>query len=159
MNKNSNIVLGSILILLGAAFLLTNLGFISFSWSYVWPLFLLIPGVYMHFSFFSGLDKNPGILVPAGILTTYGILFYANVLLGWHYMAELWPLFIIGIAVGLFELYFFGTHDRALLIPVTILGGLGVAFMAKAMFLFNFKYLAPIILIGVGVLVLFKKNN
>lgn len=158
MNKHSNIILGSILILLGAAFLMTNLGLMRFSWSYVWPLFLLIPGIYMHFAFFTGLDKNPGILVPAGILTTYGILFYANVLLGWNNMASLWPLFLIGIAVGLFELYLFGTHDRALLIPVAILGGLGLIFLTRAMFYFNFSYLAPIILIGVGVMVLFKKN-
>lgn len=159
MKKNHNMVLGAAFILVGTLVLLSNLGYLSFSWSYIWPMALLIPGIYMHISFFTGLDKNPGILVPGGILTTYGVLFYANVILGWDLMSDLWPVFLIGIALGLFELYIFGGQDKALLIPVAILGGLGFIFLTKSEFLLSKKYLAPAFLIVIGVMILFKDRK
>ena len=38
------------------------------------------------------------------------------------YDVESLALFLLGIAVGLFELYLFGNHDKGLLVPVAILG-------------------------------------
>lgn len=160
MNRNSNIVIGAVFIAIGALFLMSNLGYLSFSWNYVWPLALLIPGIYMHFAYFTGLDRNAGILVPGGILTTYGALFYANVFFGWHLMSSLWPLFLIGIAVGLFELYLFGSHDKGLLVPVAILGGLGLMFLARSFIFFDLKnYLVPALLVIIGLLIIVKRDN
>lgn len=156
MKKNHNMVLGAVFILVGTLVLLSNLGYLNFSWSYIWPMALLIPGIYMHMSFFTGLDKNPGILVPGGILTTYGVLFYANVIFGWSLMSDLWPVFLIGIALGLFELYIFGGRDKALLIPVFILGGLGLVFLTRSEFLLNKKYIVPAFLIIIGIMILSK---
>lgn len=160
MNKRSNLVIGALLITAGILFLLSSLGMFSFDWSVIWPLSLLIPGIYMHFAFFTGIDKNAGILVPAGILTTYGLLFYANIFFGWAMMATLWPLFLIGVAVGLFELYLFGNRDKGLLIPVFILGGIGASALFNYMVKFDIKaYLVPIILIGLGLLIIFRKDG
>lgn len=160
MNRNSNIVIGAVLIAMGTLFLMSNLGYLNFSWSYVWPLALLVPGLYMHFAFFTGIDRNPGILVPGGILTTYGALFYANVFFGWHMMADLWPLFLIGIAVGLFELYLFGNHDKGLLIPVGILGAIGSSALLRNYISFDLKnYMVPIILIVIGLVIITRRDN
>jgi len=159
MRNNHNIFIGVLFIIIGTLFLVSNLGYFNFTWSYVWPLALLAPGAYLHFSFFTGLDKNPGILVPAGILTTYGLLFYANVIFGWGLMAELWPVFLIGVSIGLMELYLFGRRDRALLIPIAILGGLGLIFLTDTIYLLNRKYLAPAFLIVLGILILMKNDN
>lgn len=160
MNRNSNIIIGVVLIAMGTLFLMSNLGYLNFTWSYIWPLALLVPGIYMHFAFFTGLDRNPGILVPGGILTTYGALFYANVFFGWHIMADLWPMFLIGIAVGLFELYLFGNHDKGLLVPVAILGGIGLSALLRNFISFDFKdYLVPIILIVIGIVIITKRDN
>lgn len=159
MKKNHNMFIGGLFIIIGALFLFSNLGYLRFSWSYVWPLALLVPGIYLHISFFAGMDKNPGILVPAGILTTYGLLFYANVFLGWGIMAELWPIFLIGISIGLTELYLFGSRDKALLIPIGILGGLGMIFLTNSIYILNRKYIAPIFLIILGVLILVKGDR
>lgn len=160
MNRNSNIVIGAVLITLGTLFLLSNLGYVNFSWNYIWPLALLVPGVYMHFAFFTGIDKNPGILVPGGILTTYGALFYANVFFGWHLMTDLWPLFLIGIAIGLFELYLFGSHDKGLLVPVGILGGIGGSALFKTYIRFDLKdYLIPAVLIIIGIAIISKRDG
>lgn len=159
MKKNHNIFIGGLFIIIGTLFLLSNLGYLDFSWSYVWPLALLVPGVYLHFSFFTGLDKNPGILVPGGILTTYGLLFYANVIFGWGIMAELWPVFLIGISIGLLELYIFGGGDKALLIPIGVLGGLGLIFLTDSIYILNRKYIAPAFLILLGILILVKGDK
>ncbi|HYE84440.1 MAG TPA: DUF5668 domain-containing protein [Clostridia bacterium] len=160
MNRNSNIVIGAVLITMGTLFLLSNLGYLSFSWNYVWPLALLVPGIYMHFAFFTGIDRNPGILVPGGILTTYGALFYANVFFGWHMMADLWPMFLIGIAVGLFELYLFGSRDKGLLVPVFILGGIGLSALLRTFIFFDLKnYIVPVILIVIGIMIISKRDG
>ena len=66
MKKNHNIFIGVLFIIIGTLILVSNLGYLNFSWSYVWPLALLAPGLYLHFSFFTGLDKNPGILCRQG---------------------------------------------------------------------------------------------
>lgn len=159
MNKNSNIVLGAVLIVLGCLFLLSNLGYMSFSWDYIWPMALLIPGLYLHFSFFTGLDRNPGILVPAGILTTYGALFYINVFFGWHLFGSLWPLLLLGIALGLFELFLFGNRDKGLLIPIVILGGIGISSLTGPLISELRKYLIPVVLIILGLAVILKKKS
>lgn len=160
MNRNSNYIIGGVLIVIGALLLISNLGYMSFDWSYIWPLALLVPGIYMHFSFFTGIDRNPGILVPGGILTTYGLLFYANIFFGWHIMSQLWPLFLIGIAVGLFEMYLFGTRDKGLLVPVGILGGIGLSMLFRTYMAFDLKdFLVPVILIIIGIIIIIKKND
>lgn len=158
--RNSNMIMGAVLIAIGSILLLSNLGYINFSWDYIWPLALLLPGVYLHFAFFTKLDKNPGNLVPAGILTTYGLMAYAVVFFGWGTMTTMWPLILLGIAVGLLELYIFGTRDKGLLIPVAILGGLGLMFLSRSFFFLDFKkFVIPIVLVILGALMLSKRER
>ncbi|HYE11007.1 MAG TPA: DUF5668 domain-containing protein [Patescibacteria group bacterium] len=158
--RNSNMVMGAVLVALGSILLLSNLGYINFSWDYIWPMALLLPGIYLHFAFFTKIDKNPGNLVPAGILTTYGLMAYVVAFFGWGTMATLWPFILLGIAIGLLELYLFGTHDKGLLIPVAILGGLGLMFLSKSYFFFDLrKVVIPAILVVLGVLMLSKREH
>lgn len=158
--RNSNMIMGAVLVALGCILLLSNLGYINFSWDYIWPMALLLPGAYLHFAFFTKIDKNPGNLVPAGILTTYGLMAYAVAFFGWGTMTTMWPFILIGIAVGLLELYFFGNQDKGLLIPIAILGGLGLMFLTKSIFIFDLrKVFIPIILVLLGVLLLSKRDK
>ncbi len=159
MNRNSGFVIGAVLIAIGVLFMLSNFGYVNFSFNYLWPMALLIPGIYMHFAFFTGIDKNPGILVPAGILTTYGGLFLVNVLFGWQLMGSLWPFFILGVAIGLFELYLFGNRDKGLLIPVAILGAVGFTALSGPVIQDLKKYATAVILIIVGVSVILNSRN
>ena len=158
--KNSNIVMGAVLVALGCILLLSNLGYINFSWDYIWPMALLLPGIYLHFAYFTKIDKNPGNLVPAGILTTYGVMAYAVAFFGWDTMFSLWPFILLGIAIGLLELYVFGTRDKGLLIPISILGGLGIMLLSKTYFYFDLKKVViPAILVILGVLMLSKREH
>jgi hypothetical protein len=45
--KKNKILPGIILIILGAIFLLNNYGFTNFDIGKLWPLFLIVPGVFM----------------------------------------------------------------------------------------------------------------
>lgn len=160
--RKTNRVLGVILVVLGVLFLLKNFGIFD-PWKYIsigtiigklWPsLFLILPGLMFHSSYFSGNRGNPGVLVPGGILLVLGIVFQINMLFGgWGIM---WPLYIFAVAFGLFELYIFGSREKGLLIPIGILSGLSLLFFISSslskIVSFNTKpYAFPVVLILVG---------
>lgn len=168
MNRDrNNIVLGLIFIVLGIIFLANTMGFIHLTWSIIsvftrlgWPLVLLLTGLGMHLSFFSGRNADAGILVPGGILTTYGLLFLLNTLFGWWVMTALWPVFILGVAIGLFELYLFGNREKGLLIPVSILGGIAIIFLSFTIGGFIHtkikEFIIPAVLVIIGVIIVLK---
>jgi len=163
--KKSGRLLGGIIIALGILFLMKNLGIFEPVWRVInpgallgrfWPsLFLLLPGLLFHYSFFTGTRKDPGLLVPGGILLVLGLVFQFNMLFGgWDIT---WPLIIFSVAFGLFELYIFGNREKGLLIPIGILGGLSFLFFFSFSLsrLLNFNtrpYAIPVLLIGVGLI-------
>lgn len=173
MNRTGKIW-GGILITLGLLFLFKNLNIFNPLWSFFnlgfilsrfWPaIFLIIPGLMFHSGFFKGGRRNPGLLVPGGILLVLGIAFQINMLFGgWDIM---WPLYIFSVAFGLFELYAFGSREKGLLIPVTILTVLSavffLSFSLNRLLSFNTRpFTIPAILICIGLFVLFggKKRN
>lgn len=171
MNRRNNIFIGTLLVLLGAIFLLKNLNIFDFYFdifdvgfiiSRFWPaFFLILPALAMHSIFFSGKTPDAGILVPGGILLTVGITCQLSMLFGiWGAM---WPGFLLSVAVGLFEFYLFGTRDKALLIPVCILGGLSIVFFMSFSLSWALSFKArhlfvPIVLVALGILVMFKNN-
>lgn len=166
MSKTSK-VLGGILIILGTLFLLRNYGIFN-PWVHInigfiigkyWPaLFLILPGLLFHSSYFSGNRRNLGVLVPGGILLVLGIAFQINMLFGgWSIM---WPVYIFSVAFGLFELYVFGQRDRGLLIPIGILTSLSLVFfmsfsLNKLVSINTRPFAVPVVLILMGILVLF----
>lgn len=170
MNKNAK-WFGSILVIVGVLFLLQNFNIFNI-WEYInigyilghfWPaIFLMLPGFIFHVSFFSGKERDAGILVPGGILLVLGAAFQINMLFGgWDIT---WPIYIFAVAFGLFELYAFGNRDKGLLIPIGILGGLSVifflSFSLNRLLSFNTKpFVLPVILIGIGLLVFFNGKN
>ncbi len=141
-------VLGLVLVIAGSLFTLDSLGWIHLSWGYLWPLFLLLPGIAFHGAFFAGSRHNAGLLVPGGILTVYGLLFSVMTISGWQLMETFWPIFILGVAFGLFELYIFGPRETGLLIPVGILSLVGFAFL-----FINLLHTGGSILVGLALIV------
>jgi len=123
-------ILGSVLVLLGV-FLFVNQGD-TFNtgtiFTYFWPSLFVIPlGLFFHWLYFNMLGRNGvGVLVPGGILLTAGIVCQFAILFdSWSY---LWPGFILAVAVGLFELFWFGGRNKWLLIPINILLVLSLLF-------------------------------
>lgn len=168
--KKNNIVVGFIFILLSGLFLLKNLDIIDFSIFDIgeiianfWPsLFLIFPSLLFHLAFFSGKNKDAGILVPGGILLVVGLTCQFSMLFGGWGIS--WPGYILAVAVGLFELYLFGNRDKGLLIPIVILGGISIVFLNWLSFKWLFgvqfsRFVIPAILFLFGILIIFKNGK
>ncbi|WP_046226044.1 hypothetical protein [Paenibacillus dauci] len=95
-----------------------------------WPTLFVIPlGLLFQWMYFSLVGpKGVGLLVPGGILLTAGAVSQLAQMFGiWSYM---WPGFILAVAIGLFQLYWFGSRNKWLLIPINILTVLSLLFFA-----------------------------
>ena len=124
--KRSNVVVGFLFIIFGVVLGISLLTDLKFEF---WPLFVLIPGLVFEISFFSSSKKSDtGVLVPGGILTVIGLLFFFETITDWEYTAHTWPVYLLAVAVGLFQLYIFGKREKGLLVPIGILTGLFAIF-------------------------------
>jgi hypothetical protein len=150
---------GALLIVLGLVFAGQTMGFLELSMEELWPIFLLIPALGFHAAFFVAPGpERAGLLVPGGILLTYGLLFFTCTIFGWELMGTLWPVFILGPAVGLFELYWFGPRRAGLLIPVGILSLVGFAFLGLNVLTSMFSGFFGVLLILAGLAIIFGKK-
>jgi hypothetical protein len=105
---NNKYSAGIILLLVGVVILLGKLGVFSFLGAVFWPLLVLIPGLLIHVLYFGRLVPAVA-LVPGGMLIVYALLFIVCNGFGWDNLKYLWPLFIFGVAAGLYEYYLFGS--------------------------------------------------
>lgn len=116
--ERKNYLWGIFLIFIGIILLadkIFNIGF--FDAVNFWPIFVLIPGLIFEISYFAS-GRNPGLLVPGGILTTIGLLFFFEAFTNWNYSEYTWPVYPLSVSIGLFQLYLFGGRPTGLLIPV-----------------------------------------
>jgi len=156
--KIINYLFGLFLLIIGIILILANFRVINIVWENLWPIFLLVPGILFELGYFI-FRKDAGLLVPGGILITYGVLFSVNVVYGWHLMGDLWPIFPLGVAIGLFQLYLFGGREKGLLIPVGILGAISLFFLVNNLIFVDFKLLVGIVMVIIGIWVIFKKTK
>lgn len=125
MNKNG-MFWGLILVIGGGCLLLNNLFDLDlFSMKRLWPIFILVPGLIFELSYFTN-RNNPGVLVPGGILTVIGLLFFFETLTGWRLAGYTWPVYPLAVAFGLFQLYLASGRNKGSLIPVLILTAVAV---------------------------------
>jgi len=168
MSVNRGLVPGALLIILGI--LLFSQGDRSFStgtlFAYGWPTMFVIPlGVFFHWLYFFMLHRRGvGLLVPGGILFIAGIVCQVSALTDTWGIT--WPGFIFAVAFGLFELYWFGSRNRWLLIPIAILTALSLLFFTVFSIGYLFSSLslsrpfvaAALVLIG-GLFILMRKKE
>ena len=133
--RRGAVILGAILIIAGAAFLVTNVT--GFALDAAWPLFIIIPGlVLVAASFAAGGEAGGGLAIAGSIVTTVGLILAVQEATGlyatWAYA---WALVAPGsVGVGMF---LFGTFtDRAdLRLAGLRLAGIGLAlFVGFALF-------------------------
>jgi hypothetical protein len=156
----NNYSVGLVLIGIAVILLLGKLGIFSFLGGLLWPVFILLPGVVFHFLYFSRV-LPAGVLVPGGILVTYSLLFFFCNIFGWGAMSYLWPGFIFGVAVGLYELHLFDRHSgRGVLTAAMILAAISAVFFALAfMFTAGIYFIIFVLLVaGVGLIMTRKRG-
>ena len=163
-DKGNTTFFGILLIAIGVLLLLNAL----FDWHFLrmrnlWPLFLLVPGLTFEYAYFSN-RKNPGLLVPGGILTVMGSLFFFEIITGWRFSEYTWPVYIFSVAFGLYQLYWFSGKPKGLLIPIFILvliGGVSqvLLLLDLSFAILNSSIIVPCICIGLGLFFIFVRNT
>ncbi len=150
------VLLGSLLIVLGLLFLGVN--FSDYGWEQFWPLFFIAGGLTFFAAYLMN-RRNYGFLVPATILTLYGILFQYCSLTDFEYMDQWWPTFIAAPGLGLLAMYFGGKRETGLLIPAAILIGLSAIFFVVFGPLQAYERYWPVLLILAGLGLLFRRRE
>lgn len=160
--KSGSRILGIGLILIGLLSILVSFNVIDIEFWEVWPFILLVLGLMFEIGFFTGSKKDPGLLVPGGILITISMIFIINIVFGWYMMSYIWPMFILAPGLGLLQLYLFSpkSNRAGILIPTTILLLLGTYFLLGNFYYFvNFSLFISIVIIIVGLMLIFKRNT
>lgn len=160
--RKDNIFWGVLLVLVGAV-LMANVytRFMILDMEYLWPLFVLIPGLWFEYRYFA-YRRDPGLLVPGGILLTIGCLFIFETITGWQFSEYTWPMYLVAVAFGLFQLYLATGRPGGLLVPVFILGG--VALVAFASMLYGsmqsvMGFIVPAAMVILGLYLLFRRRK
>ncbi|MDQ0192605.1 hypothetical protein [Paenibacillus wynnii] len=151
MSSKNDIKIGLFIAAAGIVILFGKLGVFGFLGRNLWPLLVLLPGLFLHMLFFSR-RASAGVLIPAGILTVYGLLFGLCNTWGWGLMKNLWPILLLGFAVGLYE-YSLHTSSRTAGLSGTaiILGLLSLVLLIFSLLGTGALYLLGAILIAAGV--------
>ncbi len=152
MDKRDKFI-GGFIVIVGMLFLLNNLGYVDIKIVKFWPLLMILTGLIFEYYGITN-PSGVGLLVPAGILLITGTLFLACELINWNILGYLWPLFPFSVAVGLFQLYYFGERENGLLIPVGILTAVSIFPMAFSLIGRISKLALPIGLILLGIFVI-----
>jgi hypothetical protein len=156
MTRN-NYSIGIALIAVAIVLLLGKLGVFAFLGRVFWPLLLLALGGVLHALYFLRMAP-PVALVPGGMLIAYSLLFLFCNVFGWGYMAYLWPGFIFGVAVGLYELYLFDRHSpRGLYTAAIILAVVSAVFFGLTLLFRMNVYLIIILLLAAGCVLLLRR--
>lgn len=166
--RKGNFSGGLVLILIGCVFLaakyLFNMEFFSLGADDFWPMIVLLIGVTFELVYFLT-GKAPGLLVPGGILTTQGLLFFFEVGTNWRFAEYTWPVYILSVAVGLFQLYLFYGRKKGLLVAALILTSIAAIAIITMLFsvflgIVDLGVVIPLILIAIGLFMFFgRKTN
>jgi hypothetical protein len=166
MNKN-NVLFGGLLIALGIIFLgaktLFGIDIINLGPGDFWPLIIIMVGIVFESVYFVSGSK-PAFLVPGGILTTVGLLHMFEVSTDFRFSEYTWPIYIVAVAVGLYQLYIFGGRSRGVFIAASILMTIAAISLISILFeiftsVISISYFIAIILILAGLLLVFGRRK
>lgn len=165
--KKGNYFVGLMLIVIGVLVLVLRSVFdikiFEFDSSDFWVFIVLLLGLSFELGYFLTGSK-PGLLIPGGIITTIGLLFMFEVATDWYFAAYTWPVYILSVAIGLFQMYLFYNRPKGLLIPSLIIGGIAAFFMVCIIFsqitsIINPGLFIPIALIAAGIAIFFSGST
>jgi hypothetical protein len=157
--RRASIIWGVICILFGAVFFCnTVLKIEIFSIAHLWPLFVLVPGLAFEVMYFTE-RKVPALLVPGGILTVIGLLFFFEVATSWTFAGYTWPVYLIAVAFGLYQFYINIGRPKGILIAITVLAivaivSICVMVLGAFVSVMQRNIIVPVALIVIGVFIL-----
>jgi hypothetical protein len=169
--KKGNYLVGLLLIAIGVIVLVLKTIFdikiFEFDSYDFWVFIVLLVGLGFELGFFLSGSK-PGLLIPGGIITTIAMLFMFEVATDWYFAEYTWPIYILSVAIGLFQMYIFSKREKGLFISSMIIAGVA-AFFAVAIIISKIttdftELFIPISLIAGGIAIFcsgstFKKSK
>lgn len=165
MRNRTSYYIGLILIIIGVAalynsFFLNNL----FTMRNLWPLFILVPGLFMEIDYFSNFrQRDASVLIPGGILTLTGTYFLIKQFL--PIMDELTgAIFMVIIGLSLLQFYAAKPKDRGILviaIALILIGGfIGYArYVGEFPYWMNFDTIRALAILLVGIYLVFRTTG
>jgi len=131
MSRGKGIFWGCLFIILGLVFIFVQVDLINIQGVMIPATIFLGLAILFHIGFIVGGFKNPGLLVPGGILLVYAA-YFVFLYIDPNLARKLWPLVFLGPALGLLELKVFSKSRSGSWIPIVILLELGAAFMLQS---------------------------
>ncbi|CAI6070493.1 hypothetical protein PAECIP112173_02166 [Paenibacillus sp. JJ-100] len=148
--KNERAI-GLFIVVAGFVILLGKSGVFGFIGRNFWPLLLLLPGIALYALFYARTAPSWS-LVPAGILTVYGVLFSITNIWGAGLMRNLWPLLLLGIAAGLLGYGMVERRRPEFVYPAAlILGAVSIVLLAFTLLQTGIIYVLAVLLILGGI--------
>jgi hypothetical protein len=152
--KHPSLVPGLLLIAVGIAFLLANLGAFRIRGELVWTYLIIIIGVVFWLSFLFDRSRI-GSLMPGSVMLTIGLLFHHTSTHGWETLSYLWPFFILAPAFGFYAMFVFGKREKGLLVPAGILTVIALFFFLQGTGS-SLRLIWPAVLIALGILLIYR---
>lgn len=144
--------MGFIFIALGILLLIQkSIGIDISTWNFLWPLFLIIPGILMHFRTFSN-NGNPNNYFFPVIMVVFGIQFLIRNLTNGEYDDYLSFGYPLGIGIGFLECYMFSRKKISNLFVGLIFFIIALYMLVRSFFP-NIEYLRDYILPGILILI------
>jgi len=150
---------GMLFIFIAVLLLLGKLGVIGFLGNIFWPVFILLPGLLLNYFYFNRMIPSY-LLVLSGVMVTYSLLFLYCNLFGWSAMGYLWPGFLFGVAVGLYEVHIWDRNSSTGVFTAAFsIAVISILAFIVTLFLHVNLYLFAAILILLGILLMMKRSK
>lgn len=150
--SRSLLPVGFILLMIGIVFISFKIGVVLLT--LFWPLILLAAGWMFHRMVFrSGAPVQ--LLVPGGLFVISSLPLLYGTLIDWAALKYLWPLFLFGLAIGLYEYYRYARHSDTRLFAIATGAGVVAAIsLSVTLFMKLGFFFVAILLIVAGFLMI-----
>jgi len=164
----ASLILGTGLIGLGVLLLLGEFVEIDLG-HYLWPFFIIVPGLLFFAGMLAGGKSASGLAIPGSVITTTGLLlFYQNTTGHWESWSYAWALFPTAVGVGMIIQGLWGDQPkiaregtRLARVGITLFIVFGVFFelvLNVSGFWTAGQWLWPILLIAAGVFLIARRT-
>lgn len=154
MPRNQQVI-GIAILAAGLFILLGKLGVFTFVGGTMWPLLMFLVGIVLYVLTRMGL-LPPVMMVLAGMLTMYGVLFMLSHWIHWRLFGLLWPLLLLGIGVGLYGYYAYDPyHPRGAWQGALLFSGIGAVMLLLTLVFAVGTFMIAVALMLVGARLIF----
>ncbi len=160
--EKMSIIPGFLLIVIGLWLFLQQIGILNISWSYLWPIALVLLGFFMYIhAVFTKQSGNSFWGIALLILGFFFILKNYNVISDF-YFEEYWPIFPFSAGMGFFVQFIHHRKEWGVLIPGSILLFIGISAGLNNFNIYYFDWLNiwhdywPTLIIFSGIVIIVK---